>query len=408
MVKLAIDANGLAPIAEALSGRSRLAGVAAGLRNQMLAQELESMRHKNNLASDGEAARLRMAEAAQSRPDMQRVYDAIVGFGGDGLDMTKATGQAYQNDYRQGLGDIVSEAAKQGRWDIANSAGSLYEGKTHSPYRVDGYGQSYNQDTGVSSQTPASVAKITNIQSGTAYNNAGVGLRLADTQYTNARTGLTMQQTDTEQLRGRNLQLDGAAKELDLQNKINPQTGTAVTRAPTTDDARLFMRPVTDNLGNTKLQLDTEKMNEVYLFAQQNGYPSVSAALPAYGAAVKQAPQSAGAAAGLGSLAQIARAAQQQQEAEGYLQSHFGTNPNMRLPAVTQYDQNNKGVFGERGSGLYADHLVHYERMARDKGLPELSKTSSQADIQKTLTALANAGVPREHIEKLAIHYIGE
>ena len=36
MVKLYLDANGLAPIAEALSGQSKLAGVAAGLRNQML------------------------------------------------------------------------------------------------------------------------------------------------------------------------------------------------------------------------------------------------------------------------------------------------------------------------------------------------------------------------------------
>ena len=36
MVKLYLDANGLAPIAQALSGQSKLAGVEAGLRNQMM------------------------------------------------------------------------------------------------------------------------------------------------------------------------------------------------------------------------------------------------------------------------------------------------------------------------------------------------------------------------------------
>ena len=45
-MKFVIDANGLAPIAEALSGRSRVAGVAAGLKNKILAEELDAQRVK--------------------------------------------------------------------------------------------------------------------------------------------------------------------------------------------------------------------------------------------------------------------------------------------------------------------------------------------------------------------------
>ena len=43
MVKFVITEEAMSPIAQALSGQSRMAGVAAGLKNQMLGLELDKM-----------------------------------------------------------------------------------------------------------------------------------------------------------------------------------------------------------------------------------------------------------------------------------------------------------------------------------------------------------------------------
>ena len=48
MIKLYLDANGFPPTAQALSGQSKLAGVAAGLRNQMLGAKLDEQRMRND------------------------------------------------------------------------------------------------------------------------------------------------------------------------------------------------------------------------------------------------------------------------------------------------------------------------------------------------------------------------
>lgn len=339
MVKLYLDANGLAPIAQALSGQSRQAGVAAGLENQMRAAQLDEQRFKQQQAYQAQERRDSMGLSAIAQalpgfsaaqvgdvnsrffggkaqpqgfkygsdglpvmgadgvpqaadpisytPEQQQMIQnavkvlaprmtAIQGmnaYGGDGLDYVKSLGLANENSYKAGLGDLVLAAAQNGDLAGQNAAVAAYEGKTHSPYRVDGYGQGYNQDTGVTRQTPASITKLGNIAANTNYQQAQTGL--AD-----ARTQSEVIQQITERLRQEGLTLDNQGKVIKLNQSLNPQTGTAATKAPNADDARLFTS--VDSLTG-KPQVDYNRLNEAYLFAQQHGYASVSAALPAFG-----------------------------------------------------------------------------------------------------------------------------
>lgn len=339
MVKLYLDANGLAPIAQALSGQSKLAGVEAGLRNQMLGAQLDEQRFKQQQAYQAQERKDSMGLSAIAQalpgfsaaqvgdvnsrffggkaqpqgfkygsdglpvmgadgvpqaadpisytPEQQQMIQnavkvlapqmtAIQGmnaYGGDGLDYVKSLGLANENSYKAGLGDLVLAAAQNGDLAGQNAAVAAYEGKTHSPYRVDGYGQGYNQDTGVTLQTPASITKLGNIAANTNYQQAQTGL--AD-----ARTQSEVIQQITERLRQEGLTLDNQGKVIKLNQSLNPQTGTAATKAPNADDARLFTS--VDSLTG-KPQVDYNRLNQAYLFAQQHGYASVSAALPAFG-----------------------------------------------------------------------------------------------------------------------------
>lgn len=339
MVKLYLDANGLAPIAQALSGQSKLAGVEAGLRNQMLGAQLDEQRFKQQQAYQAQERKDSMGLSAIAQalpgfsaaqvgdvnsrffggkaqpqgfkygsdglpvmgadgvpqaadpisytPEQQQMIQnavkvlapqmtAIQGmnaYGGDGLDYVKSLGLANENRYKAGLGDLVLAAAQNGDLAGQNAAVAAYEGKTHSPYRVDGYGQGYNQDTGVTRQTPASITKLGNIAANTNYQQAQTGL--AD-----ARTQSEVIQQITERLRQEGLTLDNQGKVIKLNQSLNPQTGTAATKAPNADDARLFTS--VDSLTG-KPQVDYNRLNQAYLFAQQHGYASVSAALPAFG-----------------------------------------------------------------------------------------------------------------------------
>lgn len=339
MVKLYLDANGLAPIAQALSGQSRQAGVAAGLENQMRAAQLDEQRFKQQQAYQAQERRDSMGLSAIAQalpgfsaaqvgdvnsrffggkaqpqgfkygsdglpvmgadgvpqadnpisytPEQQQMIQnavkvlapqmtAIQGmnaYGGDGLDYVKSLGLANENSYKAGLSDLVLAAAQNGDLAGQNAAVAAYEGKTHSPYRVDGYGQGYNQDTGVTRQTPASITKLGNITANTGYQQAQTGL--AD-----ARTQSEVIQQITERLRQEGLTLDNQGKVIKLNQSLNPQTGTAATKAPNADDARLFTS--VDSLTG-KPQVDYNRLNQAYLFAQQHGYASVSAALPAFG-----------------------------------------------------------------------------------------------------------------------------
>ena len=339
MVKLYLDANGLAPIAQALSGQSRQAGVAAGLENQMRAAQLDEQRFKQQQAYQAQERQDSMGLSAIAQalpgfsaaqvgdvnsrffggkaqpqgfkygsdglpvmgadgvpqadnpisytPEQQQMIQnavkvlapqmtAIQGmnaYGGGGLDYVKSLGLANENSYKAGLGDLVLAAVQNGDLAGQNAAVTAYQGKTHSPYRVDGYGQGYNQDTGVTRQTPASAAKIDNITANTGYQQA-------QTSLADSRTQSEVIKQITERLRQEGLTLDNQGKVIKLNQSLNPQTGTAATKAPNADDARLFTS--VDSLTG-KPQVDYDRLNQAYLFAQQHGYASVSAALPAFG-----------------------------------------------------------------------------------------------------------------------------
>ncbi len=273
MVKLYLDANGLAPIAQALSGQSKLAGVAAGLRNQMMGAQLDEQRMRNDKEMQAKTLRDKMRGSFADNPNGLAALNAIEAFGGDGIDFLKGQNQSYDNNYRSLLGDLALAAAQAGDLARQNQAVAGYEGKMHSPYRADGYGQQFSQDTGAVQQTPASITKLGNIAANTNYQEAQTGL--AD-----ARTQSEMLGWKTEALRQHGLTLDNQGKVIKLNQSLNPQTGTAATKAPNADDARLFtsVDPLTG-----KPQVDYNRLNQAYLFAQQHGYASVSAALPAFG-----------------------------------------------------------------------------------------------------------------------------
>lgn len=272
-MKFVIDANGLAPIAEALSGRSRVAGVAAGLKNKILAEELDAQRVKTMRGRDEYDTFRGLMDAPQGEP--VSAARSIAAFGGDGLDYAKAAGKLFDNDYRRQFGEQALQAALAGNLAGQNAAVAGYEGRTHSPNRIDGYGQGYNQDTGDVRQTAASIAKINNINTNSSYNMAGVDLRGAQTQN-------EMQKTISEVLRGQGYELDNQGKVVKLREMMNPQTGAAATKAPDANDARLFTSMVDDGSGRQQAVVDYDRMNKAYLFAQQNGFASVSAALPAF------------------------------------------------------------------------------------------------------------------------------
>lgn len=273
MVKLYLDANGLAPIAQALSGQSKLAGVAAGLRNQMLGAQLDAQRMSNDKEMQAQTLRDEMRGSFADNPNGLAALNAIQAFGGDGMSFLKGQNQSYNNDYRSQLGDLALAAAQAGDLERQNQAVAGYEGKMHSPYRADGYGQQFSQDTGAVQQTPASITKLGNIAANTNYQQAQTGL--AD-----ARTQREMLGWETEALRQHGLALDNQGKVIKLNESLNPQTDKAATKAPNADDARLFTS--VDSLTG-KPQVDYDRLNEAYLFAQQHGYASVSAALPAFG-----------------------------------------------------------------------------------------------------------------------------
>ncbi|MTU33823.1 hypothetical protein GMD41_14140, partial [Parasutterella excrementihominis] len=163
MVKLYLDANGLAPIAQALSGQSKLAGVAAGLRNQMLGAQLDEQRMRNDKEMQAQTLRDEMRGSFADNPNGLSALNAIQAFGGDGMDFLKGQNQSYDNNYRSRLGDLALAAAQAGDLARQNQAVAGYEGKMHSPYRADGYGQQFSQDTGAVQQTPASITKLGNI-----------------------------------------------------------------------------------------------------------------------------------------------------------------------------------------------------------------------------------------------------
>ena len=332
-----IDENAFTPLAQAVSGQSRMAGQRAALQNQLLQSQIDAQRQKNYQAMAQDEAKGQLIDA-QLRQNLTGYSDDQInavkqqrfglpgtpqGFqydgsgrpvmGDDGVPLAAAPvtftpeqqtqiGQvvaglaprintalgmnAYGGDgldYQKALGQTSQNSyndtlrnAVLNAPDPAtrNMAVSTLSGKAYDPYKVDGYGQVYDSGTGAVRQTAASQAKIGNINADTGYTNAGTGLRQAQTQNEYV-------QTQGNQIRNQGYALDNQNKELDYRNK-------SVTRAPTNDDVRLFTRMVDDGTGKQVAVTDSELLNKAYAFATQNGYPTVAAALPAFQQAQQQ------------------------------------------------------------------------------------------------------------------------
>lgn len=445
-MKFVIDQNAFSPLAEALSGRSKMAGVAAGLRNQAMQQELDQQRLKQDQAWQQEEAKRQFlnSKLAQALPgfDQNQIADvahnyygasapelgfrynaqgqpilgengvpeydkvayspeqqsaiaamlkqnlpelktaaAMNAYGGDGLDYLKGEQQAISN----GLTALAAEAVKSGNLPLQNSATAAVNGRTYLPYSTNAYGMVQRGDTGEVMQTPASVAKISNMDSSTQYNLAGADLRKQQQITESYRPQLLDAQGNNERAKTYHEQIKAAGSAMDNFYKANPQTvrqgaaKAAYTKPPTSDDARLFM--------SEHGEVDYPLMNEVYQFAAANGYPSVSSAYMDY----------------LQHRNMTSREGSDQiiNDAARYAQGQTSA-----MPFATQYDKKG-GVFGKQGSIAYADNKQYYEQQARKMGM-NLSVGATPEQNMKALEALAANGAPRDHIEALANIYLPE
>lgn len=261
MVKFVITEEAMSPIAQALSGQSRLAGVAAGLKNQMLGLELDKMREErqqaerqrqmrndlipnrirqmfgdysprvqnrlaerlgwqnpnpeaspNLLEEYNDAVALQKAMSLPQWANAQRYADAVHlndAFGGNGLEAIKGIGLAQDNANKEYYGTLAQAALESGNRDMANQAIAARNGDVYNPYRTDSNGLMYNTSTGRFEITPIGQANLGNIQ--------------AQTNERNAHTGLYVAQTGTEGLKQQGLSIDNQGKLVRLEELQNPQ-----------------------------------------------------------------------------------------------------------------------------------------------------------------------------------------
>ena len=261
MVKFVITEEAMSPIAQALSGQSRMAGVAAGLKNQMLGLELDKMREErqqaerqrqmrndlilnrirqmfgdyspqvqnrlaerlgwqnpnpeaspNLLEEYNDAVALQKAMSLPQWANAQRYADAVHlndAFGGNGLEAIKGIGLAQDNANKEYYGTLAQAALESGDRDMANQAIAARNGNVYNPYRTDSNGLMYNTSTGRFEITPIGQANLGNIQ--------------AQTNERNAHTGLYVAQTGTEGLKQQGLVIDNQGKLVRLEEMQNPQ-----------------------------------------------------------------------------------------------------------------------------------------------------------------------------------------
>ena len=261
MVKFVITEEAMSPIAQALSGQSRMAGVAAGLKNQMLGLELDKMREERQQAERQRQMRENLipnrisrlfpqlsegarnilagqltgqkpeqgvpsdlfqyqadrhaAEHAMTLPQWEnaRQYGDAVNltnaFGGNGLEAIKGIGLAQDNANKEYYGTLAQAALESGDRDMANQAIAARNGDVYNPYRTDSNGLMYNTSTGRFEITPIGQANLGNIQ--------------AQTNERNAHTGLYVAQTGTEGLKQQGLAIDNQGKLVRLEELQNPQ-----------------------------------------------------------------------------------------------------------------------------------------------------------------------------------------
>ncbi|OAM25896.1 hypothetical protein A7P95_10865 [Eikenella longinqua] len=468
MVKFVITEEAMSPIAQALSGQSRMAGVAAGLKNQMLGVELDKMRDEREQAARQRQIRdnlipnyirqqfgdlsprvqNRLAERlgwqnpnpeaspnlleeyndamalqkAMSQPqwgNAQRYADAINlnnAYGGSGLEAIRGIGIAQENANKQQLGELALTAYQNGDVNRANQLTAMRSGDTYTPFRVGSNGEILNTATGGQQSTDMYRARVDEVQSRT-------GLNYANTALSGART-------QTEGLRQQGLAIDNNGKLVRLNEQLNPQ------QKPPSQ----VYKPLPAAAVESVFNMDANAYQRFRQEMAREGYADENEYLPIYLRQLEGAKDVGGAtgrAMGLRQLTQalptaptqtapnVAATVPQQPQivmpihplAGALSQYAYTPQPANLLPAAnltgrtTQYDTA-AGLFGEQGSISYADNMAMYDNIVKNMGLPPLGKSSPQ-QVRATLTQLYQSGhlpngssVPRDHIEALAARYL--
>lgn len=261
MVKFVITEEAMSPIAQALSGQSRMAGVAAGLKNQMLGLELDKMREErqqaerqrqmrndlipnrirqmfgdysprvqnrlaerlgwqnpnpeaspNLLEEYNDAVALQKAMSLPQWANAQRYADAVHlndAFGGNGLEAIKGIGLAQDNANKEYYDMAARTALENGNRDMANQAIAARNGDVYSPYSTGPDGAILNRTTGQYTPTTAYTARVGEINSRTNLNQVN--------------TALSGARITTEELRQQGLAIDNQGKLVRLEELQNPQ-----------------------------------------------------------------------------------------------------------------------------------------------------------------------------------------
>lgn len=261
MVKFVITEEAMSPIAQALSGQSRMAGVAAGLKNQMLGLELDKMREERQQAERQRQMRENLipnrisrlfpqlsegarnilagqltgqkpeqgvpsdlfqyqadrhaAEHAMTLPQWEnaRQYGDAVNltnaFGGNGLEAIKGIGLAQDNANKEYYGTLAQAALESGDRDMVNQAIAARNGNVYSPYSTGPDGAILNRATGQYTPTTAYTARVGEINSRTNLNQVN--------------TALSGARITTEELRQQGLAINNQGKLVRLEELQNPQ-----------------------------------------------------------------------------------------------------------------------------------------------------------------------------------------
>nr|DAU53957.1 MAG TPA: hypothetical protein [Caudoviricetes sp.] len=466
MVKFVITEEAMSPIAQALSGQSRMAGVAAGLKNQMLGLELDKMREERQQAERQRQMRENLipnrisrlfpqlsegarnilagqltgqkpeqgvpsdlfqyqadrhaAEHAMTLPQWEnaRQYGDAVNltnaFGGNGLEAIKGIGLAQDNANKEYYGTLAQAALESGNRDMANQAIAARNGDVYNPYRTDSNGLMYNTSTGRFEITPIGQANLGNIQ--------------AQTNERNAHTGLYVAQTGTEGLKQQGLAIDNQGKLVRLEELQNPQA-----KPPSQ-----VYKPLPAAAVESVFGMDGDAYQAFQLEMARKGYADENEYLPIYLREMegrKAAGNAVGSVMGASQLSQALPTAPAQTRAgitsaeqpqvvmpmhplAGALPQYAYTPAQANMPtqarptgSATQYDAA-AGLFGDKGSIAYADNIAMYDNIVKNMGLPPLG-SSSQQQVKATLTQLYQNGrlpnggsIPRDHIEALAARYL--
>ena len=466
MVKFVITEEAMSPIAQALSGQSRMAGVAAGLKNQMLGLELDKMREERQQAERQRQMRENLipnrisrlfpqlsegarnilagqltgqkpeqgvpsdlfqyqadrhaAEHAMTLPQWEnaRQYGDAVNltnaFGGNGLEAIKGIGLAQDNANKEYYDMAARAASAAGDRDMFNQAIAARNGNVYNPYRTDSNGMVLNTANGQYRMTPIGEANWSNIQ--------------AQTNERNAHTGLYVAQTGTEGLKQQGLAIDNQGKLVRLEELQNPQA-----KPPSQ-----VYKPLPAAAVESVFGMDGDAYQAFQLEMARKGYADENEYLPIYWREMegrKAAGNAVGSVMGASQLSQVLPTAPAQTRAgitsaeqpqvvmpmhplAGALPQYAYTPAQANMPtqarptgSATQYDAA-AGLFGDKGSIAYADNIAMYDNIVKNMGLPPLG-SSSQQQVKATLTQLYQNGrlpnggsIPRDHIEALAARYL--